>query len=128
MTHIRIPSRSAESIRWVARLSTIPVFAFVVLFMLLPDVIAATAASFYADFFFLSLSLFGLFLGWRRPGAGGALTLLAVAADGCYHLMAWGAWPPEFPAVALMLSIPAGLFVAGSVACRARHLLPHTTS
>jgi hypothetical protein len=106
--------RSAQTIRWIARIWTSILLAVVVLEIITPDPYVTEPVP-AADWFLLSLwgvAILGLLLAWRWEVAGAAAAITAMCLREIAFFFVKGFWHPAFLLVWVFIIPPAVLFLA----------------
>ena len=121
-------NRLSDSLHWSARITSIFLFALLVLFMTEgPPPFTRLSPSAQFEFASLGLVLVGFALGWRHPAAGGAVCLAGVVSVHLIELVANG----TFAGWAFnVLAVPGLLYLATAYVAHApwpSHV-PHNNS
>lgn len=106
--------RSANIVRWIARLWSIVVFALAILQIVYPDEYASGPIT-PADAFLLSLwgiAILGLAAAWRWEAPGAAATILTMCLREIAFYLIKGFWIPAFLLVWILVIPPAVMFLA----------------
>lgn len=106
--------RSARTIRWIARIWSLAVFAVALIWVLTPDPYATTGSIAMVDWFLLSLwgvAILGLLVAWKWERTGAILTIATMF----FRELAWvilkGGWLVGFLIIWVGLVPPAILFL-----------------
>ncbi len=105
--------RSTRVIRWIARIWSLAVFAFAVVWVLIPDPYATEPVP-AADLFLLSLwgvAILGLLIAWRWELAGGVITIATMFIRELAWVILKGRWLAGFLIFWVVLVPPAVLFI-----------------
>ncbi len=113
MSAASVVPRSAKTVRWIARIWGLIVFAFAVIRVVTPDPYATEPVS-ATDGFLLSLwgvAILGLLVAWKWELAGGIITIATMF----FRELAWvilkGGWLVNFLIIWAVLVPPAILFL-----------------
>jgi hypothetical protein len=113
MTTAHPVNRSAQIVRWIARIWTVLLTVFVLMMVFTPDPNASGPIA-AEDVFFLSLwgaALVGLWLAWRWEGAGAIFTIAIMFFREIAWVILKGGWMIGFLFAWLVFVPPALLFL-----------------
>jgi hypothetical protein len=114
MTHENPASRPEKTLRWIARIWSILVFAIALLKILTPDPYATEPVP-ALDWFLLSLlgvSILGLLIAWRWELVGGIVTISTMFLREIIWITLRGDWMISFLLFWIFIVPPAILFLA----------------
>ena len=113
MSQAKNSPRSIRIIRWIARIWTLPIFAFAILRILTPDP-SITEPVPPVDWFLLSLwgvAILGLLIAWRWETAGSIITIAVMFFREIAWVVLRGPWIANFLIVWAVIVPPAVLFL-----------------
>lgn len=105
--------RSAKTIRWIARIWSLAVFAFAVIRVVTPDPYATESVP-LADWFLLSLwgvAILGLVVAWKWERAGAIIAIAAMFFREAAWVILKGDWMVNFLIIWAVVVPPAILFL-----------------
>jgi len=113
MNQAKYSPRRVRIVRWIARVWTLPIFAFAILRILTPDP-SITEPVPLIDWFLLSLwgvAILGLAIAWRWETAGSIITIAAMICRELAWVLLRGPWIANFLIVWVVILPPEVLFL-----------------
>jgi len=108
------PARKLKTIRFIARIWTIPVVILALVAVLTTDLNANADPSHWLSSFFLvmwGIAVLGLVIGWRWELAGGLITIVTLVMRDTLYIIMRGTWVENILFVWFPLVPPAVMFL-----------------